>query len=255
MIHALMAGIGLPKLQRGWKREYVIGGMVMLNLPIALYTSYIHQRGVVDVVNWLRKEHYNSSEYVDSLPWDSSEDDYPTHIRDSPPNTYNRLHNETYGGRWATPYGKRSARVGFLMPCHSTPFGSHLWDAGMKNTTHGPQTSAWFITCEPPIGLSTGQRQKYLDDADRFYDNQTSFLASEIGPPPNRTDVNQRLQSIVPRWSDKLVMFDAMSKPVKDYLLVGHKDGRYRECKRFFNSHWHDDWRRRGDVIVFCLGD
>ena len=25
------------------------------------------------------------------------------------------------------------------------------------------------------------------------------------------------------------------------------------ECKRLFNSHWHDDWRRVGDVVIWCL--
>ena len=29
--------------------------------------------------------------------------------------------------------------------------------------------------------------------------------------------------------------------------------GGYSECKRLFNSHWHDDWRRKGDVVVWCL--
>ena len=27
----------------------------------------------------------------------------------------------------------------------------------------------------------------------------------------------------------------------------------YGECWRGFNSHWHDDWRRKGDVVVWCL--
>jgi phosphatidylinositol glycan class B len=28
---------------------------------------------------------------------------------------------------------------------------------------------------------------------------------------------------------------------------------RYEECWRGFNTHWHDDGRRRGDVVVRCL--
>ena len=27
----------------------------------------------------------------------------------------------------------------------------------------------------------------------------------------------------------------------------------YGECWRGFNTHWHDDWRRKGDVVVWCL--
>lgn len=30
-------------------------GMVLLNLPVAWYSTQVHQRGVVDVVDWLRK--------------------------------------------------------------------------------------------------------------------------------------------------------------------------------------------------------
>jgi len=27
------------------------------------------------------------------------------------------------------------------------------------------------------------------------------------------------------------------------------------QCARFFNSHWHDDSRRVGDVVVWCLDE
>ena len=29
--------------------------------------------------------------------------------------------------------------------------------------------------------------------------------------------------------------------------------GGYKECKRIWNSRVHDDWRRTGDVVVWCL--
>jgi phosphatidylinositol glycan class B len=29
----------------------------------------------------------------------------------------------------------------------------------------------------------------------------------------------------------------------------------YSECWRGFNSHLHDDARRKGDVVVWCLGE
>ncbi|KAF3920658.1 hypothetical protein ABW21_db0206620 [Orbilia brochopaga] len=214
IFHALMAGVGLPALPKAWKRERIIAFMVMINLPIAYYTSYIHQRGVVDVVNWLRAEHYSST----------------------------------------GPLLERSngaARIGFLMPCHSTPFGSYLWDAAMRKSTEKSKMSAWFLTCEPPIGLSTEERKSYEDEADQFYANAIVWLAEKFGPPPMRAQATVVEPESL--WPDKLVTFEATAGLVKEYLMVDQQMGRYKECKRFFNSHWHDDSRRKGDVIVWCL--
>ena len=56
---------------------------------------------------------------------------------------------------------------------------------------------------------------------------------------------------------------DAYTAMVTTYRQTGEKqwlhasvtiDGtRYEECWRGFNTHWHDDGRRRGDVVVRCL--
>ncbi|KAJ6263446.1 hypothetical protein Dda_2010 [Drechslerella dactyloides] len=210
IFHVLMAGVGLPALPSSWKRDRVIAAMVMINLPIAYYTSYIHQRGVVDVVNWLRVEHYSSG----------------------------KLEPERPGG---------AARVGFLMPCHSTPYGSYLWDAAMRKS----KMSMWFLTCEPPVGLSLEERKTYMDEADQFYANPAAWLAEKFGPPPTQTHATVVEPETL--WPDKLITFEATGELVKEYLMVDQRMGRYRECKRFFNSHWHDDWRRKGDVIVWCL--
>ncbi|KAK6334110.1 glycosylphosphatidylinositol anchor biosynthesis [Orbilia brochopaga] len=214
IFHVLMAGVGLPALPKNWKSGRVIVAMVMINLPIAYYTSYIHQRGVVDVVNWLRVEHYSGI---------------------NPP----------------PQQGRDATRVGFLMPCHSTPFGSYLWEAAMRNSTNGVKMSAWFLTCEPPISLSLEERKTYLDEADQFYANSTVWLMEKFGPPP--TQRQETVADSESLWPDKLVTFEATAELVKEHLMVDQPMGRYRECQRFFNSHWHDDWRRKGDVIVWCL--
>lgn len=44
--------------------------------------------------------------------------------------------------------------VGFLMPCHSTPWQSHLHRSDLEDRTldgSGKAGRLWFITCEPPI--------------------------------------------------------------------------------------------------------
>jgi phosphatidylinositol glycan class B len=63
--------------------------------------------------------------------------------------------------------------VGFLMPCHSTPWQSHL---------HNPQLShpgmLWAIGCEPPLqGQDVGQ---YRDQTDVFYESPLEYLKTRF---------------------------------------------------------------------------
>ena len=52
------------------------------------------------------------------------------------------------------------------------------------------------------------------------------------------------------KWPDYLAFFAQLS-PQLDVILRGSG---YKECRggRIFNSHFHDDWRRKGDIIVLC---
>lgn len=178
---------------------------LMVNVCIAAYAATIHQRGVVEVMHFLRHEA-------------------------------------------ETPSGSiRNMTVGFLMPCHSTPWRSHL--------VH-PQIDAWALTCDPPLNEEARQRgAEYLDEADLFYDSPDGWLDY------NMVDRNSVLR--IPRaraeltvirggkrdWPDYLVFFKHL-EPVMNAVL---EDTLYRECWRGFNTHWHDDRRRRGEVIVWCL--
>ncbi|KAH9876079.1 hypothetical protein J1614_003958 [Plenodomus biglobosus] len=203
-------------------RKVIILALLAVNILLAGYVSQIHQRGVVDVLSYLRHKH----EIRNSLSTISAGDDYP-------------MINTT---------------VGFLMPCHSTPWRSHLVY---------PSISAWALTCEPPLNIPLSQRSTYLDEADEFY--------IKPGPVPwlrnNMEDVasiknggsrsGQHWIQQDPKfkrewrreWPQNLVFFEALEGVLKGFL-----DGtRYRECWRGFNSQWHDDGRRVGDVVVWCL--
>ena len=73
--------------------RFIILLLILSNMAVGLYGCIVHQRGVIDVLHWLRSE---SSKVQDVL---------------------------------------------FLMPCHSTPYYSHLHhNIPMR-----------FLTCEPPI--------------------------------------------------------------------------------------------------------
>lgn len=185
-----------------WKLGILLLGLVV-NVYIAAYVSIVHQRGVVDVMHYLRHE------------------------------------AEMDNG------GVRNTAVGFLMPCHSTPWRSHF--------VH-PEINAWALTCEPPVNVAREDRPDYLDEADVFYmhpggwldtnvEDRTTVLASPKDRPAAKSDGNRRA------WPEYLVFFEQL-EPVMNAVL---EDTKYRECWRGFNTHWHDDNRRRGDVIVQCL--
>ncbi|KAH0559262.1 hypothetical protein GP486_004225 [Trichoglossum hirsutum] len=181
-----------PRIAGLWK--YILSILLATNILLALYTTLIHQSGVLSVLTYLRKEH---------------------------------------GSRNTT------TTIGFLMPCHSTPWRSHL--------IH-PSIHAWALTCEPPINLDPAARATYLDEADVFYADAGSFLHTRFAPPPL---LGHKMQGSPEQrqWPDNIVFFEQLQPVLADIL----RDSGYVECWRGFNSHWHDDWRREGDVIVWCL--
>jgi phosphatidylinositol glycan class B len=190
-------------LPRSYFRLALLLFGLTINVYVAAYVSTIHQRGVIDVMHYLRHEA--------------------------------ELENGTV----------RNTTVGFLMPCHSTPWRSHL--------VH-PEINAWALTCEPPIDVPREYRAEYLDEADVFYmhpggwvDDNMADRKSVSGPaisgPATVHEHGRR------PWPEYLVFFEHL-EPVMNAIL---EDTRYEECWHGFNTHWHDDGRRRGDVVVRCL--
>ncbi|KAK6456923.1 glycosyl phosphatidylinositol synthesis [Scheffersomyces xylosifermentans] len=131
--------------------------------------------------------------------------------------------------------------VGFLTPCHSTPWQSQL---------HRPdfEANAWFLTCEPPLHLTSGNRDEilqYRDESDQFYDNRTQFLHENF---PIFGEDKEAAKHKKYDWPSHLVIFQAEEDFMTDFLAMSN----YRQCQRFFNSYFHWDSRRSGDVIVYC---
>lgn len=115
--------------------------------------------------------------------------------------------------------------IGFLTPCHSTPWHSML---------HRPEivNSSWFLTCEPPLHLAFGNAEnvkEYRDELDQFFDDPVNFV-----------------RNLPHEWPSHIVVFEPMEK------LVAAELPNYHECHRYFNSYFHWDPRRQGDLIVYC---
>jgi phosphatidylinositol glycan class B len=197
--------------------------LLLINILLATYVSQIHNRGVIDVLAYLRHKHETRNNL--SAP------DMDTH--------HHVVSNTT---------------VAFLMPCHSTPWRSHLVY---------PEIEAWALTCEPPIHVPLSERSAYLDEADEFYitSGPVAWLegnmedARTISASGSRSGQHWVAQDPTFKeggkrsWPQNLVFFGQLEGTIKEFLV----GSRYRECWRGFNTHFHDDGRRKGDVIVWCL--
>lgn len=206
-------------------RRSLLGFLLSTNLIIATYTSIVHAQGPVTVMEYIRHQH---AKYY--LPARSPEEQIMT--------------------------------IGFLMPCHSTPWRSHLVF---------PTIEAWALTCEPPLHMDPSEKAKYLDEADQFYADPMVWLRNNIaGHPPRPRRLfssNNIARKKSPRglihadsnvvaimksrkeWPDYLAFFEQLEGLMRFQL----RDSGYRECWRGFSTRWHDDWRRQGDILVWCL--
>ncbi|KAK5064505.1 hypothetical protein LTR84_000338 [Exophiala bonariae] len=233
-----------------------------VNLGIAYYTTQIHNSGVIELTSYLRSE--------------------STSINNSPNTT-------------SSP--QRNLTLGMLMPCHSTPWRSHLQHAANPSLSK-PGIKGWALTCEPPLHVPAAEKAKYRDEADAFYDDPSAWLKQHMSRSPpliTRHDGTTGPASslspgfFAPDFRAKRNLFDVRKHPQGDAFVSSeledhdldewyttHRGRRpwpmylaffaqleptlqaalrgsgYVQCKRIFNSHWHDDWRRTGDVVVWC---
>lgn len=215
-LHILTAPVlvnySLPAIYRSSRvytpRRLTLLFLLVANIAIALYTTIYHASGTLNVLGYLRDQHQAHSQ----------------------------------------PPSSPGISAGFLMPCHSTPWRSHLVY---------PNINAWALSCEPPVGLSEREKASYVDEADQFYENPGNFLRQNMEGgirhiPRKPTYLSPRPNNQEPTthpWPDYLIFF-AHLEPTLNTLL---RASSYTECWRTFNTAWHDNWRRRGDIIVWCL--
>lgn len=185
--------------------NYLLGGLVV-NLLLAGYLSYAHQRGPLTVLSFLRSqfEHIHKPTLLHPLP--------------------------------TAPDSELFAL--FLMPCHSTPWRSHLIY---------PSLSAYALSCDPPLHTlpNTPERDEYRDEADRFYDNPVPFLSTEL--------FSSTLASS-PRY---IVGFEGIEPWLHQFTETTKGQSLQWDLKPVwsgFNGLFHEDWRRAGRIVVWDTG-
>ena len=162
---------------------------------------------------------------------------------------------------------KAPVTVGFLMPCHSTPWQSHMhfapWGSG------GDRGRAWFLACPPPPDAHLSD---YWDQSDFFFADPLQYMHSRFPatvdpsfPAMDRSKFIVPLTTGLPRahaaydlgwahpWPSHFVMFSNLLKTGNETMSIAElltAQG-YRETARLWNSVFHPEEHRRGNVVVW----
>jgi phosphatidylinositol glycan class B len=204
-------------------RPILMYTLLVLNVLIAAYATLRHQTGPLSVTKFLRQEY-------EELALDPR--GVPTNRADAYANDIVSWSRKPLRAG-TEPFDHDEVFAGFLMPCHSTPWRSRLYHRDLR---------AWALGCEPPIGKDGEEREAYRDEADRFYDDPKGFLEREM---------NTRERP----WPRYIVGFEGVGDALKEYYESAMKGFKVRERWRGRSSDWHDDWRRKGDVVVWEFVD
>ncbi|KAG7230499.1 hypothetical protein INR49_024608 [Caranx melampygus] len=151
--------------------------LFVTNLILALYTGLIHQRGTLDVMSHLQTLCQNSSSVSTSPQPD----------------------------------------VLFLMPCHSTPYYSHV---------HCPMKMR-FLECPPDLG-----EEGYVDEAERFYNDPLHWLQTSF---PYKSSLPTHL-----------LLFDVLEKEISVFLQ-GHN---FVKVAEMFHTHIPEG-RVGGSIFIY----
>jgi phosphatidylinositol glycan class B len=111
------------------------------------------------------------------------------------------------------------AKFLFLMPCHSTPYYSHI---------HANITMR-FLTCEPNLK----NQENYVDEADKFYEAPMKWIRSHLPVHP------------VSALPTHVIVFDSLAAQISDFLSI------YKPLEIFFHADYLTSTRNGQNVIIY----
>ncbi|KAG6335207.1 hypothetical protein ID866_3878 [Astraeus odoratus] len=192
--------------------------LLLLSVPAAVYVTFAHCTGQVQVTSYLR-----------NLPVDNS------------------------------------TTIGFLMPCHSTP-----WQAYIHRRDLDHPGRMWALGCEPPLGLYN--HTKYRDQTDIFFESPIAYMRSHFPSVVNTSFPPSPFPSSVPdssfvshlvgieqhggswdmrwthEWPKYIVMFGALLREPNMLALLEEK-GYYEVWKGGWE--WEGEGKRKGGVRIW----
>jgi len=143
--------------------------------------------------------------------------------------------------------------IGFLMPCHSTP-----WLAYLHRKELSDQGTMWALGCEPP--LQNQLLDNYRDQTDIFYESPFDYLQTYFPPEVNTSFPPSPLPSLPPgvvimgditwkhEWPRYLIMFGVL---LEDYGVRQILEDRgYNEVWKA-GRKWEGDGKRKGGARVW----
>lgn len=259
------AHLASPHRSNAFLYKIFIASLLFVNIAIGVYTSIAHNAGLVQVTNYLRNE-------------------FETHYLP-------RSHTYHAAASEQSSIGK-NLTFAVLAPCHSIPWRSHLqypptehspgisgWaltcEPPLNLTPAAKQTyidEADQFYAEPVTWMKKHMSYKIpqgparpgvyaKQDDHKLWSNldpdrgvlleqgEGGQCTPNHGQSPLRKGVKGVRECQRRTWPDYLIFFGQL-EPLMTRVLEGSQ---YRQCNRLFNSHAHDDWRRKGDLVVWCL--
>ncbi|KAI3343871.1 Alg9-like mannosyltransferase family-domain-containing protein [Ustulina deusta] len=209
-----------PPPALGWKRKPLLAASLLINVVIGGYLSWFHAAAPIQVMSFLRTE------------FERVHPDYLNFARTS------RKATLSSGDGSGQP---QELFALFLMPCHATPWRSHLVY---------PALSARALTCEPPLDTEpdSPERAAYQDETRRFYADPVTFLARKIWPRDAPGEDMARY----------IVGFEGIETPLRMYFDSDGPGARHqiqlREVWSAWNGLFTDDERKSGRLVVWETG-
>lgn len=113
----------------------------------------------------------------------------------------------------------QQAKIFFMMPCHSTPYYSHIH----QNVTMR------FLTCEPNFK----KEENYLDEADKFYEAPMKWIRSHLPVHP------------INALPTHVVVYDTLAPKINDFLSI------YKPIEILFHADHLVSPRGGRNVIIY----
>eukprot|EP01137_Pigoraptor_chileana_P028814 Opistho-2@13174 len=212
---------------------YAFVFIVATQLPLAFYTSFVHQSGPIDVIQALREDlesNHPGCLVANEHAAAGSLAQYSHAVVDPPLRDSDAL-GALFGDGIAC-----DAFVLFLLPCHSTPFYSHL---------HLPVLMR-FLECPP------SDDPEYVDEADVFFHAPVTWIDSNWPLHTSRV-------AVVGPWNDRRidaspshVVVGAALYPV---IFEQLRQRGFQQCGEYFYDDVGSSARIGSHIIVMCHTD